>query len=295
MARVEKPRLLVPMYVKIGKGQYMRMDTGEVVPMPPEELYLVMAKEGLYQHKRGVFWESSVRIWDGEKKDLGFLAGEKESLELLLPKKVPYDLLAKAIGFFRKIFRKYQAEAILILYWNPEKTDYELLAPEQTVSGGGLKYEPPKPTPKGLVQVGTIHSHCEMSGFHSGTDQHDEQHDDGVHITIGKVSSVPEFAVSIVSDGLREKITLEEVFDDTPDYDFPTEWVKKVRKGVIPPRVTSVNLHTRAGQAMTGSPWGNFADYWRKDLFEEPQVTGAGSGVEKEKKKEEEDSGREYS
>jgi hypothetical protein len=35
--------------------------------------------------------------------------------------------------------------------------------------------------------VGTIHSHCNFSAFHSGTDTHDEETFDGIHITLGHV------------------------------------------------------------------------------------------------------------
>jgi hypothetical protein len=36
--------------------------------------------------------------------------------------------------------------------------------------------------------VGTIHSHCDFSAFHSGTDTFDESTFDGIHITLGHVN-----------------------------------------------------------------------------------------------------------
>jgi len=36
--------------------------------------------------------------------------------------------------------------------------------------------------------IGTIHSHCDFSAFHSGTDQADESTFDGIHITLGHVN-----------------------------------------------------------------------------------------------------------
>ena len=36
---------------------------------------------------------------------------------------------------------------------------------------------------------GTIHSHVNIAAFQSGTDEHDEKHQDGLHITIGKLDA----------------------------------------------------------------------------------------------------------
>jgi proteasome lid subunit RPN8/RPN11 len=69
-----------------------------------------------------------------------------------------------------------------------------LWCPAQTVTGGSVKYNrADQPTLKERVQygwkvVGTIHSHCDFSAFHSGVDTDDEADFDGLHITLGHVN-----------------------------------------------------------------------------------------------------------
>jgi len=43
------------------------------------------------------------------------------------------------------------------------------------------------PAPEGFELFGTIHSHAGISAFHSGTDDRDEIHFDGLHITVGNL------------------------------------------------------------------------------------------------------------
>lgn len=52
---------------------------------------------------------------------------------------------------------------------------------------------------EGFLNYGTIHSHCEMSAFHSGVDDDDEYEYPGIHITIGKVASNFEFACRLIA------------------------------------------------------------------------------------------------
>lgn len=42
---------------------------------------------------------------------------------------------------------------------------------------------------EGLLESGSVHSHCTAAAFASGTDKHDEKTRDGLHLTIGKLKS----------------------------------------------------------------------------------------------------------
>ena len=54
------------------------------------------------------------------------------------------------------------------------------------------------------MKVGTIHSHCDFGASHSHGDHADEEHFDGIHITLGHVTSeTPSLSVSLVIDGIR--------------------------------------------------------------------------------------------
>jgi hypothetical protein len=41
----------------------------------------------------------------------------------------------------------------------------------------------------GLIEAGTVHSHCDGGAFQSSTDKNDEETRDGLHITVGKLKS----------------------------------------------------------------------------------------------------------
>jgi hypothetical protein len=42
---------------------------------------------------------------------------------------------------------------------------------------------------EGLIEAGTVHSHCDGGAFQSSTDKHDEEARDGLHLTVGKLKS----------------------------------------------------------------------------------------------------------
>jgi hypothetical protein len=55
--------------------------------------------------------------------------------------------------------------------------------------------------------VGTIHSHCDFSAFHSGTDERDEATFDGLHLTFGNVNRENfSIAGSVVFCNSRSKV-----------------------------------------------------------------------------------------
>ncbi|MCI0533415.1 Mov34/MPN/PAD-1 family protein, partial [bacterium] len=167
---------------------------------------------------------------------LPWLQNHRAGITLMLPKKMPSELIKQALGFFRAVALKKDlegCEAGVILYWSDEKEDYFLHAPEQSASPGHLTYEV-GPNPAGSRRFGTIHSHGHGGAFHSATDHHDEENDDGVHITIGNVNTIPSFSCSVVVDGVREQIGLRDVVDNDDEVAFPVEWLKRVRKETMP-------------------------------------------------------------
>jgi hypothetical protein len=118
------------------------------------------------------------------------------------------------MAFFREVFRKYQAEAAVLLYLR-EGAEYEIRIPPQQVAGGHCRYEI-GPNPPGCIRVGTIHSHGAAEAFHSELDDLDEQHDDGLHVTIGSLHTKPSVSCSLVVDGRRFDLRPEEVLEVMP-------------------------------------------------------------------------------
>lgn len=173
---------------------------------PPEPIYYLVTRDGLFQVKQNACFRSCTRV-----EGINGLQGEEEGARLKRP--LPASLLGEAVAFFLEVFRRYRAEAIVLIYHDREKDRYELKIPRQKVAGGHCAYEI-GPTPEGLVRIGTIHSHASAEAFHSELDDLDEQHDDGLHITVGNLDGAITLSCSLVVDGRRFPLKPEEVFED---------------------------------------------------------------------------------
>ena len=79
------------------------------------------------------------------------------------------------------------------------------------MAGGHLTYVP-GPTPPGKIRVGTIHSHAEADAFHSPVDDGDEEHDDGLHVTVGNLDGTFSLSCSLVVDGRRFPLRTWDIF-----------------------------------------------------------------------------------
>ena len=165
---------------------------------------------------------------------------KEQIISVKLPK-IPNNMFMKIYEFFKYIYKKFHSEVAVLLWYNFDTNTWETEVPRQTCSGGGVNYTRDEEwatemTKKGFLCVGTIHSHCEMGAFHSGTDDHDEYNFDGVHITIGKVLSGPEFAQRFIVKQMSKKI--DSIYDvvekpDSDDLKFPKEWGSKVQQSQI--------------------------------------------------------------
>lgn len=176
---------------------------------PREPIYYLVTREGLFQVKESAAFRSAVRV-----RGLSWLEGQREEVTMTLPL-VPGELLARAIGLFREVYRRHRSEAIVLLQYDPAAGRYTLAVPEQNVAGGHLEYAI-GPTPAGLVRVGTIHSHADADAFHSELDDWDERHDDGLHVTVGNLDGPLTLACSVVVDGRRFPLQAGAVFTPIP-------------------------------------------------------------------------------
>ena len=77
----------------------------------------LVAHDGLYLRKRSLLGVSQTKV-DGAEH----LSAEKEYVEYVLPK-VPLDLMARVVGFFRAIYRRQATEALVLLLWTGEGFD----------------------------------------------------------------------------------------------------------------------------------------------------------------------------
>lgn len=163
-----------------------------------------------------------------------------EGVVFYMPR-IPRDELLKVEAFFRAVYAEHHSEAVVFLYYTPhEGGRWKFAAPEQEVTVGGVKWTTPGPPPSGWYQVGSIHSHGSGGAFHSGTDDGDEFDWQGIHVTIGKVTSPhPDYAASIVIDGERFKVEIDDLIEPATGVDFPGAWMAQVSKS-HPPAVTVI-------------------------------------------------------
>lgn len=203
---------------------------------PNDQIYYLLASNGLFQVKRTKFFTSSTLMFEPNRgKKLGWLESHEKRLRLHLPKKIPSLLIKKIVAFFQQVHDDYNgAEAIVLVYWDEKSGEYNIIAPEQIVGRATLPHYRVGKNPAGLCRVGTIHSHGSLAAFHSGVDHKDEENDDGIHITIGNINFFPSFACSIVCDGERFTLNPKDVIE-IESYEFPTDWLTRVRK--IPKKV----------------------------------------------------------
>ncbi|HSB71866.1 MAG TPA: hypothetical protein VLT62_21260 [Candidatus Methylomirabilis sp.] len=182
---------------------------------PAEQIYYLVTADGLFQVKDSPVFCSCVRV-----RGIRGLLPQKDEVRWKLPP-IPGPLLQRVVGLFREVYRRYGSEAIVLLLYDLARQEYGLIVPEQHVTGGHLSYVPGE-TPPGRLRVGTIHSHAEADAFHSPLDDWDEEHDDGLHATVGNLDGSVSLACSLMVDGRRFPLRPRDVFQPVP-LDVPEE------------------------------------------------------------------------
>lgn len=170
---------------------------GKNKELPDEDIYYIVGKDGTFLKKNLGLMESLVPV----DKVQGLL--EVQCAAIIHIPKIPATMFAKIYEFFKAVYEEHKSEAVVLLFYNQKTQKYKVVAPSQEVSGAACDYNKGI-TIKGLTMIGTIHSHGNMSAFHSGTDDKDEKVFDGLHITIGNVNSdYCSISTSVVANGYR--------------------------------------------------------------------------------------------
>lgn len=228
---------------------------------PTDPIFYVVAKDGIYLKKTMGHFDTLSKV-DGIS-----ILGKCESYASLNIAKIKTRQFAQILSLFREVYKKYRAEANVILHYNIKRKRFRIDIPPQGVTGASVSYENGLETYKGYVRIGTIHSHAGMSAFHSGVDQHDEEGWDGIHITLGRMGDKYfDISCSIMSNKERfmvnpedyiEGLTLEEyqpvsqfqsyryiggvreplipekklgwvINAEEKDFTFPKKWIEKI-------------------------------------------------------------------
>jgi hypothetical protein len=218
---------MIPIYIYNGQ------------PLPANETYYVVASNGTFIHKHGVF-QSLVRV-----ENIPFIEPISPYISPKFPP-IPQNLANKVRLFFKTVLEVYRAEANVLVYFNPENKQFKIHVPYQQVARNFVNYErklSPEETLKlsGFLCIGTIHSHCDFEAFHSGVDVDDEKHFDGLHVTFGNnQKEAITIAASLVSNNYRQLIfpcdVIEGIVPVDGGFKFLTDcneniddWLKKVK------------------------------------------------------------------
>jgi hypothetical protein len=158
--------------------------------------------------------------------------GSKDFVHVINP--LPWSLYAKIVGFFKDVYDKHKAEALCILWTDPEG-GVAVTVPRQAVSGSRVEpddthYEPPS-SDKPWTIWGHIHSHNTMTAFFSGTDDSGETQDGLIFGVVGKITQrIPEVKWRTRVCGAWVELSLDDI---VKNISFPTgvheEWMKQVR------------------------------------------------------------------
>lgn len=145
---------------------------------------------------------------------------------------IPKEITAQIVSFFKRVWDEHKTEAGVILLMDKDTNEWSVFVPYQKVSGAGVNYAlNPADIPAGKITMGTMHSHCDFSPFHSGTDKHDAEGMNGTHYTIGYLNREKPEIVNMVMYNKQDFQLKKDMFN-LEDIDFdhldaavaPIEW-----------------------------------------------------------------------
>lgn len=234
---------------------------------PAAPLYYEVAESGVFQVRDTPLYRAVTRV----DRAIPGLLPQDEHVQLRIPP-LPRRRAQDVLAFFADVYRRYRAEAVVIMFFRVETREYRIGVPEQTIPGRWRfdgRWRPddaviygPVSRPAGFVRLGTIHSHGDLPAYASHTDCADEQYEDGLHLVFGDFHRpIVSMAASFVANGVRFPLSPSTVVEPcgVPAGSARAEWMEKVRReiDVRPPADAEVTLTgTCAGDGGAGEPGG---------------------------------------
>ncbi len=255
MTVVKCENSLLPTFILTDDSRVSDIDKNQITSEGDESFTcFVLLQKGPYIYKGvegaldSLTPAENLKSFDGlSLKDL-----EKSDAIINWDSKLSFDQFMQCQRFFLDIFLKYKTEGAVVLYYHPTNKDWKILYPIQVgISGGAVTYiynfdtndklteniielvkddedkmaaieevrqERKQLIDDGYLKLGTIHSHCDFSAFHSGVDDDDEAGFDGLHITVGNLVSGLDYAQRVMGNGYYLKIeNIYDVVDVTED------------------------------------------------------------------------------
>lgn len=198
----------------------------------------------------------------------------------------------EVLAFFRWTYDTMQSESQVRLYLNVRTKEWKAWAFPQKAKTGMSAHEL-KHGEEGYERTveqraqfpdpdwyywGTVHHHCSTGAFQSGPDENNEEGQDGIHITVGKmgaaeydlhfrvyvgrrklagvpvtdfwdigtaVEAIPSWVRRMMKEGINEHIAINQMCTPPPeDQSFPQEWRDNVIEIKPPPQPVSQAVST---------------------------------------------------
>jgi hypothetical protein len=200
---------------------------------PRDSIYYLLAANGVFLVKKTVLFESVT-----PPVEVAGVEPQSIALKLSFPQ-VPHEVMATIYGFFQFVFRKWDGEAIVFLFYSPVRNEFRVDAPPQRLTRhrtprgwrteGRVEYGAVS-RPTGFLKLGDVHSHGDSPPFFSTVDDRDDG-EDGLRIVMGNLDR-PEPAVraSFIASGIRFKVPTTDVIEEFSAPAPPPEaWIRRVR------------------------------------------------------------------
>lgn len=234
--------------------------------------------------KEKVFRKVQTDLYDGwqEAEDFNVEASPSLTWKGTL---LPFSLWEQIVCFMRWSQKTHTAEALLHLFYNADAREWAADVFPQEPNGMSVRSLENDPEyavvrskyGRGWIQFGSVHHHCGMSAFQSGTDHADERDRDGLHITLGKMHETKlDIHCRVVLGGMtydtsialwierpawaeqvpptyRSMLNQNSICLSCTDRPFPEEWKQRIKKPVYTTYCYSVGQPTTHGHVPTPS------------------------------------------
>jgi len=198
--------------------------------------------------------------------------------------KIHPEIWNQILAFFKWTYDQHKSESQVRLYVNHRTQEWTAWAFPQEAGTGMSARELDTEDARtqrqnfsdadGWLYFGTVHHHCSSGAFQSGVDQANEQNQDGLHITVGKMdekkhdlharlyvsghkfeadmgwfwdvepvlAGVPESLRGFLSEGIENVLARQQMCVPAPsETEFPEQWrqnVIEIKPVVVPGRTT---------------------------------------------------------
>lgn len=230
------------------------LKTRDHVP-PAAALYYEVAESGVFQVRETPLYRAVTRV----EGAIPGLLPQTEHVQLRIPP-LPRRRAQDVLAFFAEVYKRYRAEAVVIMFFRAETREHRIGVPQQTIPGRWRfdgRWRPDDAIiygrvdrPAGFVRLGTIHSHGDLPAYASHTDCADEQYEDGLHIVFGDFHRpIISVAASFVANGVRFALSPDTVVEpcSVPPAAARAEWMARVRRAVdVSPPPAPMTISTSA-------------------------------------------------